>query len=126
MKTLIAVFMTVFLGVGYATAQDLTSGAKIALTRPVDGGQLRTELEKAGCIVDESRTVGADLYLKASGCNAQEILDAHVDSDPIALSKTARTQAIALAKKLKAGTITNAEKDALLLRLCFILLSQDQ
>ncbi len=37
-----------------------------------------------------------------------------------------RAQAVALAKKLKAGTITAAEKDTLLLRLCFLLLSSDQ
>ena len=46
--------------------------------------------------------------------------------DQAALMATARNQAIALAKKLKAGTISDAEKDALLLRLCFLLLSQDQ
>lgn len=38
----------------------------------------------------------------------------------------ARAQAIVLAKKLKAGTATQAEKDALLLRLSYVLLSQDQ
>lgn len=116
----------VYCCVGAALAQDFPNGTKIHLTRPVDGGQLRVELEKAGCVVDESRTSWSDLYLKASGCDATAILNAHVDVDPVALSKTARSQATALAKKLKAGTITAAEKDALLLRLCFIVISQDQ
>jgi len=100
----------------------------IQLNKDVDGGQLRTELEAAGCTVAEGGTMvsGRTLILNATGCDATPVIAAHVPIDRKDRAKTAASQALALAKKLKAGTATNAEKDALLLRLCFILLSQEQ
>ena len=54
------------------------------------------------------------------------VISDYIYVDPRIALDSAREQAIALAKKMKNGMASPAEKDELLLKLCFLLISADQ
>lgn len=95
----------------------------------VDLTALEKQLRAAGFAVEYSRCSGPNcetIFAPEESKDPSTIIENYVYVDPAIAVNAARAQAVALAKKLKAGTITAAEKDALLLRLCFLLLSQEQ
>ncbi len=104
---------------------------EVQFERMVNPSLLKQELISSGFAIDyiqaNIRIGGGVIVMPDSETkDPSAVIAAHIVPDTEGARTTARTQAIALAKKLKAGTASAAEKDALLLRLCFLLLSTDQ
>lgn len=103
---------------------------EVKFSKSLDMAKLESDLRAAGFNVKHTTCSGINCSLILADSETKDpsaiIAAMPPASDMVELGRAAREQAIALAKKLKAGTATPAEKDVLLLRLCYLLLSSDQ
>lgn len=95
-------------------------------TKRVDPNDLHQKIKAAGITHSGVVCNGNNCRVVSPSANPASVVEAYIYVDNQAIELSVRSRAIALAKKLKTGMITPAEKDELLLSLCFLLLSKDQ
>lgn len=95
-----------------------------AFTKKVFAGDLQAQIRASGITLDHIICSENNCKVINASADPAAVIAAYVYTDPVQKMRDNRTAAIALVKKLRASTATQAEKDELLGRLAFMLLSE--
>ena len=95
-----------------------------SFTKKIHPGDLQAQIVAGGITVEHIGCSGNKCTVFNASADPSAIIAAYVFMDPMVKVQTNRTAAIALVKKLRASTATQAEKDELLGRLSFMLLGE--